>query len=183
MTLAFYWQVSWELLRQKQKDVMAEDLMKHQREGQTGWIICLLPLSLENRVRQLPVRAEDLAFKSEWELKGPPDITHTTSCSVKEQLLIAVKWECAYSCAPETPGAGPHGWRSPPVLVRDALWTEVFGEEVQLVRGGLEGQLVQLLLRWTWWLWEAEREGLQGQKALHRLPWLSIKCLRWWSVV
>ena len=48
---------------------------------------------------------------------------------------------------PEAPGARPHEGGVASVLVRDALGAEVFGEEVQLVRRGLEGQLVQLLLR------------------------------------
>lgn len=49
-------------------------------------------------------------------------------------------------CVPEAAGARPHGGRSPALFVSDALGAEVLGEEVQLVRGGLEGQLVQLLL-------------------------------------
>ncbi len=48
---------------------------------------------------------------------------------------------------PETAGAWPHGWRSSPILIRDALRAEVFGEEMQFICSGLEGQLVQLLLR------------------------------------
>jgi hypothetical protein len=48
---------------------------------------------------------------------------------------------------PEAAGARPHG-RDAAALVRppDALGAEVLGQEVQLVGGGLEGQLVQLLL-------------------------------------
>lgn len=48
---------------------------------------------------------------------------------------------------PEAAGARSHGGGTASLLVRDALGAEVLGEEVQLVRSGLEGQLVQLLLR------------------------------------
>lgn len=48
---------------------------------------------------------------------------------------------------PEAAGAWSHGGRAPSLLVGDALRAEVFGEEVQLVRRRLEGQLMQLLLR------------------------------------
>ncbi len=48
---------------------------------------------------------------------------------------------------PEAAGARSHGGGAASLLVRDALGAEVFGEEVQLVWGRLEGQLVQLLLR------------------------------------
>lgn len=50
-------------------------------------------------------------------------------------------------CAvPEAAGARSHGRRPAAFVPGDALGAEVFGEEVQLVRCGLEGQLVQLLL-------------------------------------
>lgn len=51
--------------------------------------------------------------------------------------------------SPEAAGARAHVWRAPAaVVVRDALRAaEVLGQEVQLVHGGLEGQLVQALLR------------------------------------
>lgn len=48
---------------------------------------------------------------------------------------------------PEAAGARSHGRGAASLLVCDALRAEVFGEEVQLVRRGLEGQLVQFLLR------------------------------------
>ena len=48
---------------------------------------------------------------------------------------------------PEAAGAGSHVGGAPALLVGDALRAEVLGEEVELVRRGLEGQLVQLLLR------------------------------------
>lgn len=48
---------------------------------------------------------------------------------------------------PETARAGSHGRGPPPSVVPgDALGAEVLGEEVQLVRRGLKGQLVKLLL-------------------------------------
>lgn len=48
---------------------------------------------------------------------------------------------------PETARAGSHGRCPPPSVVPgDALGAEVLGEEVQLVRRGLKGQLVKLLL-------------------------------------
>lgn len=53
---------------------------------------------------------------------------------------------CENTGVPEAAGARPHGWRSPALFVSDALGAEVLCEEVQLVCGGLEGQLVQLLL-------------------------------------
>lgn len=43
---------------------------------------------------------------------------------------------------PEAAGARSHGGGAASLLVRDALGAEVLGEEVQLVRSGLEGQLV-----------------------------------------
>lgn len=62
----------------------------------------------------------------------------------------------SFSCAPlsfcfalpEAPGARAHVRRSSAaVVVRDALCAaEVLGQEVQLVHGWLEGQLVQPLL-------------------------------------
>lgn len=64
---------------------------------------------------------------------------HSSVCTVYKYIYIRV-------CVPEAAGAWPHGWRPPALFVRDALGAEVLGEEVQLVCGGLEGQLVQLLL-------------------------------------
>lgn len=47
---------------------------------------------------------------------------------------------------PETARAGSHGRRSAAFVPRNAFSAEVLGEEVQFIRRGLEGQLVQLLL-------------------------------------
>lgn len=47
---------------------------------------------------------------------------------------------------PEAAGAGPHGCGSSAVVTRNALSAEMFGQEVQLIRCGLEGQLMELLL-------------------------------------
>lgn len=48
---------------------------------------------------------------------------------------------------PEAAGARSHGGGAASLLICDALGAEVFGKEVQLIWGGLEGQLVQFLLR------------------------------------
>lgn len=47
---------------------------------------------------------------------------------------------------PEAAGAWSHGGRSAALVPGDALGAEMLGEEVQLIGGGLVGQLVQLLL-------------------------------------
>lgn len=47
---------------------------------------------------------------------------------------------------PETARAWSHGRRSAAFVPRNAFSAEVLGEEVQFIRRGLEGQLVQLLL-------------------------------------
>lgn len=65
---------------------------------------------------------------------------------------------------PEAPGARPHsGGAAPPILIRDALGAaKVLGQEVQLVQGGLVGQLVQALLR--------RAGGLRERSDLQRRP-------------
>lgn len=57
---------------------------------------------------------------------------------------VKMMWRTA--SLPETARAGSHGRRPAALVARDALGAEVLGEEVQFVRRGLEGQLVQLLL-------------------------------------
>lgn len=48
---------------------------------------------------------------------------------------------------PQAPGSWAQTGRVPPLLIRDALSAaEVFGEEMQLIGGGLVWQLVQPLL-------------------------------------
>lgn len=73
------------------------------------------------------------------------------------------------SLLPETPGARAHVRRSPAtVVVRDALRAaKVLGQEVQLVHGWLEGQLVQAFLGGAWRLQrhsETEDTRLNGEQ-------------------
>lgn len=53
---------------------------------------------------------------------------------------------CGVGPVPETPRARSHGRGSAAFFPGDAFGAEVLGEEVQFIGGGLEGQLVQLLL-------------------------------------
>lgn len=59
-------------------------------------------------------------------------------------------WPCRLrgtcEALPEAARAWSHGRRSAALVPRNAFSAEVLGEEVQFVRRGLEGQLVQLLL-------------------------------------
>lgn len=78
---------------------------------------------LENEVWQFPVRAQDLAFKSEWVRAWGPSWHHklTTSCSLEGQRLIAAKWESVSVCTWDCGSAAawleifshPHPWCSP----------------------------------------------------------------------
>lgn len=51
-----------------------------------------------------------------------------------------------YELLPETARAWSHRRRSATLIPRNTFSAEVLGEEVQFIRRGLEGQLVQLLL-------------------------------------
>lgn len=72
---------------------------------------------------------------------------------------LGIMFICGVKAIPETAWAGSHGRRSAAFVPGDALSAEVLGEEVQFIRRRLEGQLVQLLLRWTGGLWEEEHRG------------------------
>lgn len=77
--------------------------------------------------------------------------TQMTQAWVTLWIHTCKYWQRAESL-PETAWTGSHGRRSAAFVPGDALGAEVLGEEVQFVRRGLEGQLVQLLLWWTGWL-------------------------------
>lgn len=48
--------------------------------------------------------------------------------------------------SPEAPGAGPHGWGLPSLLIWYALCAEMLRQKVQLISCRLERQLMQLFL-------------------------------------
>lgn len=71
---------------------------------------------------------------------------HTSDGAEKLNYRLLFHAAARAELLPEAAGARSHGGGASSLLVRDALGAEVFGEEVQLVRRGLERQLVQLLL-------------------------------------
>jgi len=72
-------------------------------------------------------------------------------------------WPAVLSLSPEASRARADvRWASAPVVIRDALGAaKVLGQEVQLVHGRLERQLVETLLGWAGWL-KRDVERRQG---------------------
>lgn len=70
--------------------------------------------------------------------------------------------------SPETARSRPQGWRMAPFLISDALSTEMLCQEMKFICRGLKGQLVQLLLRWAWWLSTEKNTEKKCTKRMHR---------------
>lgn len=70
--------------------------------------------------------------------------------------------------SPETARPRPQGWRMAPFLISDALSTEMLCQEMKFICRGLKGQLVQLLLRWAWWLSTEKNTEKKCTKRMHR---------------
>lgn len=96
----------------------------------------------------------------------------------KTKRAVVTSWKLpADSCKPEAAGARPKvGGAVAAVVVGDALGAaEVLGQEVELVHGGLEGQLMQSLLRRARGLWG---EGWKAKRKHEQHPELIFsKCL------
>lgn len=72
---------------------------------------------------------------------------------------------------PQAPGPRAQAWRVAPVLPRDALRApEVLGQEVQLIRGGLIGKLMQPFLGRGGGGLDGRREPAVRRKASHPPP-------------
>lgn len=133
--------------------------------------------SLASNVRKKKILHDQMRWATYWVKLFQKHVTKQLQMTLfwsestyKNAINMAniLKIQQATPSSPETAGSRPQGWRMAPFLIGDALSTEMLCQEMKFICRGLKGQLVQLLLRWAWWLSTEKNTEKKCTKRMHR---------------